>query len=601
MAEKRTTPARDCSPLDFNVRRDLLLFIKYAQERQIKRSYRDNQIPQGDRKRLAKLLNAPEPIREIEDEEGYWAEWICDLARRLGLASYATEGIYVGYTSQTESYPDNYISVNNGALKKYLALTSSGKERRILDVLINGNANEFYEASLLGTQERFDISGSAVGAASRMDLSQVRRRLLAILASYPTGQPVPFEELVERVQREEPNLIIDHERKPEKSPKRQAQSSRLYKSPQESPRPVYECLYEYRYKEKDGNQVKDWTSSREISEKEPDAFFRAEGRYLAYFLEEIPVLMQFVQLEYQDATNPLGLIPDPPNFIKSFTVTEKLGAVLNAGMANVDDVKVTISPDFTILVEALLYPDTVLARLAPYTTLKSSHHHTHILELSRKKTVETLTSNPNAIPLTDVLADVAAHSASQVPRNVAADIAEWIGHAEKCVVFEDVSLMEMRDLEPDFAALMLKELDDVVTHIISPRFAMVTSAADAFNRLEALEQVPASILHSNASLHKSLLPSGKKVKRARESKAKTETSLPEATWAESTMAAYTSNNLALLKSIAAPLRAQGVTPVLLDETSGEKGTGLLVVPVAARAKVNGLIRKLRASYDIRFQ
>ncbi len=594
MYKKQTSPVGDFSPRDFNVRRDVLVFIEYVRKRGIKRSHRDNQIPQSDRKRLAKLLEVPELIREIEPEEGYWAEWICSLARRLKLITYDTEGIYVGYTSQSESYPDNYIKIDETAITKYLALSSAQKERHILDVLIHENANEFYEPSLLGTQGRFDTFGSAVGAASRMD----RRRLLAMLASYPAGSPVPFMEFFERVHREEPNLIIDHDPKPPQPADKKSQRAFRHNPLPQTPRTVYECLYEHRNKIVDGAVLTDRGTSKEISEKDPDAYFRAEGRYLAYFLEDIPVLMQFIQLEYQEVKNPLLLVPDPPNFIKNFTVTEKLGAVLDNRMPDADRVKVTISPDFTILIEALLYPDTILTRLAPYTVLKSSHHHTHILELSRDKTIETLTSTPAARPLADVLADVATLSSGPIPRNVAADIAEWTGHAEKCVVFEDVALIEMRNLEPGLAATTIKGLGNLVTHTISPRFALATHAAKVFNHLEALELVPVSIHHADSVLRESLLPRVQKAKRAPGARAKHETASPEATWLESNMAAYTSNNRALLQAVATQLREANITPVLLDKT---EDAGLLVVPDTARAKVNSLIRKLRDTYNIRFQ
>lgn len=131
---------------------------------------------------------------------------------------------------------------------------------------------------------------------------------------------------------------------------------------------------------------------------------------------------------------------------------------------------------------------------------------------------------------------------------------------------------------------------------------MLERAEEVFNRLEDLEQAPASIYHSNSALHDSLLPPAKKNKKhASKSKTKPETTLPEATWTESTMTAYASNTHSLLEAVAMQLGAEGVTPVLLDKNSGKADSALLVIPVTARAKVNSILRKLRNSYNIRFQ
>jgi len=572
---------------DFNIRRDLLAFVRYVQERDLKRSYRENEIPKADCKRLKKILKAPEVLREAEEEHCIWAEWISELARRMGLVSYDTEGEYMGYSSQAPSYPDNYIEVHENALDRYLALASTARERRVLAALVEHNNNEFYEPSLLGTRERFSTWGSAGGAASRMPLITVRTSLLKMLASYKPGETIAFSDFVNRVRSEMPNLIIDYTRKRDKEA---AKAEKYYGGPRPLG-PVYQCLYEFRLKEERGQIEKDYESREEIPENARDAFMRAEGRYLAYFLEEIPVLMQFVHLNYTKPAEP-RVSPPLPDFIQSFTVTEKLAGVLDNESPHFDAVNVTVTPDFKIFVEAPLFPDAVLARLAPYTTLKSEDKYTTTLELSRKKTIETLTTSPSARPLMEVLVEVAG----KVPRNVLADIGEWTGHADKFVVFEDVGLLEFTDAGPDDCPEIIREIENAITRKISGRFHILHHPDDVYDHLERLEQIPKRVKHHAHRLHNSLLKAPTAKKPRSRAKAGQRDSLKKITIVQSGLVGFTCDNLEFLRSLARHLEESGITPVFFD-----KARAIVAVPDEARPKATAFLRKMRSRFNLEIQ
>ena len=317
---------------DFNLRRDLVAFMEHAKVYEMKRSHRENRIAKTDLKRLAKLLQAPQALQEDEAEKGIWTERIASLALGMGLVSYDTKGDYAFYSSQEKTYADNYIKVNTEAYKEYLAGSSLEKELSILEALLKTTSNEFHYTGFFGSIARFSTSGSAINGTSKMNLLQIRRQLLAILATFEINTPIPFALFMQKVKRFNPDLILS--KWSEKFPK-------------------YFYFYEDVY------------SRNQVQDADPDGYEKVEGRYLAYFLEEIPVLMQFISLEYDEEKGKRvgGLLP-PSSFIKSFTLSKKCKAVLTKDLAYLNHVKITATPDFKIFIESTLYPEQALILLA---------------------------------------------------------------------------------------------------------------------------------------------------------------------------------------------------------------------------------------------
>ena len=94
----------------YDLRQDLHRYMEFVDTREIKRTTRDNRLPKAEAKRLAKLLKNPEVGRNVE-RMGFspWLAHVEKIALSLGFVSYDTEGEYLGYSSVTESYPDNFI------------------------------------------------------------------------------------------------------------------------------------------------------------------------------------------------------------------------------------------------------------------------------------------------------------------------------------------------------------------------------------------------------------------------------------------------------------------------------------------------------------
>ena len=406
---------------DFNIRRDLVAFMEYSKVYDMKRSHRENTIAKPDLKRLAKLLKAPHELQENEAEEGNWTETISSLALAMGLVLYDTEGEYAFYSSQDRTYPDNYIKVNEDVYERYLAKNSMEKELCILAALLKNTPNEFHHASSLGSQVRFSTRGSAVNGASKMDLPQIRTRLLEILAKFDIDTPIPFISFVQKVKKSDPNLILSK------------WSQKL---------PKYYCFYAHKYQE------------IEIADADPDAYEKVEGRYLAYFLEELPVLMQFISLEYDAETSKGsdGFLP-PCSFIKSFTLSKKCKALLIKDIAYLNHVKITATPDFRVFIESTLYPEQAMILLAPYTEEILRDTHMITLELNGVKTVKSLAANA-ALPSPE---KALQKLKVDVPKNVAIDSATWMAKADKFLVYENIALLEVDLKSP---ALRKKIIED---------------------------------------------------------------------------------------------------------------------------------------------
>jgi hypothetical protein len=124
---------------NFSIRHDLLAFIDYVADYEVKRSHRENLIGKTDLKRLEKLIPSPEPIKYSRNygSDSYWIEFISRLALRMELVIYDIEGQYMGYSSREPSFPDNYIKLRKENIRKYELLSSAEKELAILNALLS--------------------------------------------------------------------------------------------------------------------------------------------------------------------------------------------------------------------------------------------------------------------------------------------------------------------------------------------------------------------------------------------------------------------------------------------------------------------------------
>ncbi len=553
---------------DFNIRKDLLNFIDYVEEREVKRSHRENQIMKGDLKRLAKRLTIPGCLLDTETEDGDWSHFICNIARTLNLVDYDVKGSYAGYSSSEPSFPDNYIEVNTKSVEDYLLLSSLEKEKRIMANMITHDPREFYSRSLLGKPfGRFDITGSGVNVSSKMDYSKVRKRLFEILADYDPGKTIPFGDFINKIKTEEPNLILDRKFRP-----------KFKKTPYGDNRDrnqLYYCFYESK-NDRSFDRI-------EIHESEANGFERVEGRYLAFFLEEIPYLMHCVQIEYNDHYQS-DIRPPLPSYIKSFTITGKLQFLIKNNYPELGHVKFTLTPDYKLFVESFLYPDRELRMLEPYTKELSSEQNLTVLSLDRKKTVSNLAENPQ---LTDVL-DILLSLGINVPENIKIELKEWSRSADKLIVYENVALLEMRSKHTKDKEDVLNQLSPYLVDKGTKSFAVIKKAKTVFSILQKMELVPALVSHTNKSISVSGKKSNSKAMPKTSAKALKKVSLEERPFI-----ALHSNDKSFLAKLNKALIEVGIPHVIKDQSSG-----YILIPEGDRKKIHQAIRKLNKEFDI---
>jgi hypothetical protein len=174
-----------------DLRRDVRVFVRYVQERDVKRLHRSNNLNKADAMRLAKAMSDPEAVAGVKETGGaVWVDYVDDVALKLGFVSYDTEGSYAGYTSSEPSFPDNYIQFNDETHRRFLESPPAKQERSLLNALVenrDGCKSEFYRTGILGRLGGFPWTGCATGVVPMLDFPRIRRFLLDILQTCQAG------------------------------------------------------------------------------------------------------------------------------------------------------------------------------------------------------------------------------------------------------------------------------------------------------------------------------------------------------------------------------------------------------------------------------
>ncbi len=170
----------------FDVFYDLHTYMNYVSEREIKRTYRTNDLPKSDIKRLLGLMSITDKeLEEDHEETDHWPGFIDDLAYRLDFIKYDRKGEYAGYSSSEPSFPDNYIHINKSAYEQFISLSLQQQVVKVLDVLVGdyGSSNhELMSPSVMGYLDQFDTYGSATGLLPFLKFDQSREFLLSFLS-----------------------------------------------------------------------------------------------------------------------------------------------------------------------------------------------------------------------------------------------------------------------------------------------------------------------------------------------------------------------------------------------------------------------------------
>jgi len=451
---------------------DLHIYVQYMAGREVKRMTRSNEIPKADVKRLIKEMSNAAELVEIVNEAGgsSWLDFIDQLARTLRLVSYDIQGEYRGYSSSSPSFVDNHIRASEKNYAKFLRLPPAVQEKRILETLILGKSedryerhthNEFYETGAMGSLDGFISWGASTGIMPSLDFAPIRRFLLDLLKNCPPGEWVSVASLVAYLKANHPYFLI-----PKKIP----------------PDNWGKVLPRY-YNFHDGPER--WNSREHIPDDAPDGFERVEGRYVARFLEHIPLTLRLVELAYDSRPYTRKMYP-MLDYLKGFRVTGRCQRLLND---TAQPPKVTVLPNFEIVVESEFYPAQILMQLeqlaeplpAPAGDAPVS---VRTLTLKRERVAAALVADPDLA----VAARLAELSAAPLPANVATEIEEWSGHAEMFTLFEGFALAETVDTLP--------VLDDFTHQKIAAHLWLVREPHKLLAALEQEGLAPLWVAHN---------------------------------------------------------------------------------------------------------
>ncbi len=447
-----------------DIRRDLHAFVTYIANHDVTRTYRDNRLPKTHAMRLARTLGDPDAIEEVKHDGGSgWLDRMDTLSLRLKLVRYKTEGVYAGYSSTSESYPDNDVFFEDVRYKKFLRLSLQAQEDRILSALLNDcgyDNNEFLTPGPLSRLDRFDAFGCATGVMPLITFSKIRRRLLELLAGCEAGVWYSVSSLVEHLKANDPFFLI-----PKALPK-EAQRTKAgrYQNFSERPRDNFRG------------------PATRIEETDPQAFERVEGRFVERFLEGIPLEMGYVDVAY--ARGDAGTTAPSRGLLKAFRLTPRF---LPAIRGTIPEPKVTVLPNFEVHIESAFYPAGTLAALAPLGNITTEDVNT-ILKLDKQNVARTVAENPS-LDVPALLRDVASNP---LPANVERELEGWVGHSESFVLYEGFGLIEADGDTPEAAPFIVER--------VSPSIAVVATPAGLHDRLEAAGRIPERICHADNAL-----------------------------------------------------------------------------------------------------
>jgi hypothetical protein len=442
-----------------DVRKDLHVFACYCRDYEIKRAHRDNSLPKVHLTRLAKMMGNPQLIEEVK-LAGYsrWIDLIDRLNLEIGFIDYATEGIYAGYSSTTESYPDNYIEFLDKAYDQYLNQPVREQEDEIRQILMdeaNPCLSEFFANHPLSVLNRFDSFGCATGTVKYINFPRIRSYLLELIANCRAGVWYRTDSLIAYLKNHNPFFLI--------SKKNHFKKSEYTKD-----------RYHNFYETKPGGH---YDRSR-IRENSKDRFERVEGRFVERFLEGIPLAMGYVEVAYADVKD---TISPSINKLQAFRVTDRGACALNRAIKEAD---ITLLPNYEIHIDSLFYPARQLNRLMELCDVEHEDTHT-VLKLAKKKVILQHATD-TGLDVIDLFKELGIRA---IPENVAKELAAWAGQADNFVVYQGFGLMEGK-MDKNTAS----------------RFAAVSIAADThivrqpkklFEHLELAQKVPVYVKHSD--------------------------------------------------------------------------------------------------------
>ena len=450
-----------------HLRRDIHTFVAYIREREIKRAHRSNQLPKADAKRLAKLMSHPECLADIE-KEGYswWIDEVDTLALKLGFVSYDTEGEYMGYSSHSPSFPDNYIEFKQKAYENFLALPLVEQETLLLKTMMTDKKyNEFYNSHLLSRLKSFSIWGSATGVMPHLKFPETRRFLLGLLTKLEAGTWYSTTSFIQYLKQNYPWFLIPEASKLPKESGGWNQPPRAMKR------------YGNFYESQQGREY--YREGDPVPDEAADGFERVEGRFLERFLEGIPLTLGYVDVAYSKKKYQ-GLMPER-GIVEAFRVNGRFLQLMRE--ENLTS-KVTVLPTFEIHVESPVYDAGLMNQLQRFATLITDDK-VAILKLDKQLVKAALAADTSLEPVTFL-----QRLASQpLPQNIVMELQEWAGQADAFTLYEGFGLLEGDKRLPETTAY--------VVETITPTLRIVRRPDSVFSALEKAERIPLTIHHND--------------------------------------------------------------------------------------------------------
>lgn len=445
----------------YDLRRDLHAFSRYVSYSEIKRAHRDNSLPKTHLKRIAKMMSDASLISDVDEDGGSpWIDFVDRLSLKLGFVDYETEGQYMGYSSYTQSYPDNYIQFLNDTYESLMGESLQEQEDEILRTLANDAApckNEFFTIGPLSRLDRFDSFGCATGVMNHIRFPQARMHLLQLLADCRPGVWYSTASLIEHLKNSNPFFLI-----PKKLPLE---------------RDEYRKDRYHNFAERKPGHG--WGESWAVGHKE-DSFERVEGRFVERFLEGIPLSMGYVEAAYSKES--ADVYPSMGR-LSAFRVTDLLPCAMNG---SIKEPEIRVLPNHEIHVDSMFYPAKAMERLLDFCDVVTEGIHA-ILRLVKKKVIGLL-----AVEELDVAGLLRDLSGQEVPANIQEEIASWSERADDFVVYQGFGLLEGR---------VGKELADrFVSQAVAPDVNIVREPKKLYRHLEKAGEIPFYAEHSGSAL-----------------------------------------------------------------------------------------------------
>ena len=445
-----------------DLRRDLHAFSRYVSHNEIKRAHRDNSLPKAHLKRIARMMSDASSVKDVaEDGHSRWIDFIDRLSLKLDFVDYETEGQYMGYSSHTESYPDNYMEFSDKTYDNFINQSLQEQEDDILKTLANDAApckNEFFTRDPLSILDKFDRRGCATGTMNHIRFPKVRTSLLQLLANCRPGVWYSTASLIAHFKNNNPFFLI-----PEKLPLKRDEHK--------------EGRYDNFKERKPGDR---WGESWAVGCRK-DRFERVEGRFVERFLEGLPLNMGYVEVAYSKEK---GAVYPSMNRLRAFRVTDLLLYAMNR---SIKAPEIRVLPNYEIHVDSMFYPAKTMDSLLDLCDVVTEGVHT-VLKPVKKKVIEQLVVDEK-LDVNDLLKELSGH---EIPANVKKEIASWSERADNFIVYQGFGLLEGN---------MNKETADrFASAAIAPDVNIVRDPKKLYNLLEKAGKIPFYANHSDSAL-----------------------------------------------------------------------------------------------------